>query len=439
MPQKFEDLNIDMQTVMIHTNIEIDLEKLFSKIPITQTDPELDKKGKIDKKKLKAPYGAIIGINLDGKYRGIALSGMDKKFPCPRCQEIKSNGQSESDPNISQVCDYAKTVIPILEKADEDEQNSEGDIHVVRYRCQECNHSFRPDQLGKIVRFLNQLNTIISIGDILINIMVFKSSMKLVGCTCSNTKEKDGVHNFSFDNAIKALILFWEEYIYRNHGEDERVWKFRKDIEYNDECIENGLLPKKQVQFLFVSEMANRKANVNHDIDLKNLVKILNDDEERKICTVVQYDNTRTTHVSIKSMCNSSEWNYDVLIYNFDRTNHMKLGNLDLPKPKFVKIKENIYKNDKKKDKFTTVLIRKSGKIFISGKHNENIKTLYEYLLKIIEENKSSLYSSVLPSHKSKKSSKRRKRIRSLKEIFDDLGELENINIDKIKINYIEK
>ena len=88
----FEDLNTSTITMMVYSNLTFDLMKVFSHIPITHIVlPLTRKKKRIDKKKLKAPYGSVISLQYGVYIRGIRLS-KEKKYCCPTCQ-IEKEGK----------------------------------------------------------------------------------------------------------------------------------------------------------------------------------------------------------------------------------------------------------------------------------------------------------------------------------------------------------
>ena len=81
MSQSFENLKISLRTIIIYTNIEFNLENIFSNIIICNLNsiPLTKKKQNIDKKNIIAPYGAIIGSLNKNKFRGLDLRKQKRK------------------------------------------------------------------------------------------------------------------------------------------------------------------------------------------------------------------------------------------------------------------------------------------------------------------------------------------------------------------------
>lgn len=79
---KFDTLTSSTQTVMVYTNIEFNLPKIFEQFKIYElTDIPLTKKrAHIDKKKIDAPLGSVVSLQYNGNVRG-----PDMRKKRPRC------------------------------------------------------------------------------------------------------------------------------------------------------------------------------------------------------------------------------------------------------------------------------------------------------------------------------------------------------------------
>ena len=155
---KFEDLKISTETVMVYSNITFNFDKIFDGIQIIDIDPPLtSKKKNIDKKKLSAPYGSVFSAQKGLFIRGIRMS-KSKQYWCPVCQFTQ---RTETD--------QIKKVNTVIEKI----VHIEDDLYKIEFFCKKCEKRFDVKQLGKISPFLNQLSLSLSIGDKIIQVMIF--------------------------------------------------------------------------------------------------------------------------------------------------------------------------------------------------------------------------------------------------------------------------
>ena len=164
-PNKFEQLKVSTKTVMAYGNVEMELPKIFEKLPVHEVDeiPLTKKKKRPCIKKIRAPRGKIISLrhkNSEGVlvYRGIVTKPEMVMVTVLR-NMITKNG-------------FEQSIVDRLERLDSREQN--------------------------VIDFLNQLTCIVSLGDRNVNVMIFKDNFKIVGCK-------------SNQDAFDVIKVLWEE------------------------------------------------------------------------------------------------------------------------------------------------------------------------------------------------------------------------------------
>jgi hypothetical protein len=420
----FKDLPVSTATIMVYSNIIIDPNKLFCLIPITIINPPLTKKKKnIDKKNLVAPYGAIIGMQLWIYFRGIRTSKR-KKYWCPVCQLY--NEENEKKFTIIEE-DY-----PISE---EDKKfGYPDDTRKIFFKCIECCRYIKADKLGKIVAFLNQLTITISIGDIMINVMMFKDKYKLSG-------------NKSLNNAIETTMILWENYILplskehninlKDSDRDISLELYdiltqvarsarhsRSDVcsasvdqrEKNDPLSEGNILKtellevqipniwefqknsiffteNKEVHFLFELVMENVGFNIGFPINKPKLNYLMNRVEinefiNNEFVDISQLELTSATQVNIK-MCSKIPDNfmYDILVYEINKNDFTIID------PYIIKTKEKIYGKKKltEKQKNITFIVFSSAEVILSGRYESNMSEMYEFFIKTVNKHKNEI------------------------------------------------
>lgn len=301
---EFTDLKTSTKTVMVYTNILFNIKDIFRTLPITPIDiPLTKKKHKVDKKRITAPYGAIYSISTKKEFRGVDL-------------------KAKRDP---------KTVI----------------------------------EPKSIDYFLNQLTIVMSIGKINLNIMMFKDSLKIVGC-------KDT------DDAGEAMMILWENYIRKS-----RVPLYTLKPNETD------------VRFLFKVVMRNVDFKLGFFVDRQTLNTLMNSTKYKEEILMSQYETTEHTNVNIKMFSKKPKgFLYDCLIYNIN------------PKkpPHFVKYSNNPYKNPKKKKKpnYITFIVFSSSEIILSGRYDSMMKKRYEFFVNEMFKNRKIIEENILEKSKQK-------------------------------------
>lgn len=103
--KKFTDLNVSTQVVMIYTNIKFNTAAIFRELKYYKIhDPPMTKKHKnIDKKKLEAPYGTIVSIQMGKLTRGLDMRNKKKKAVPNNPLKKKAVNQKNIDHFLNQM------------------------------------------------------------------------------------------------------------------------------------------------------------------------------------------------------------------------------------------------------------------------------------------------------------------------------------------------
>lgn len=365
IPKKFKDLKIYTSTVMVYSNINFDQLQVFRKIPVVYVDPPLTKKKKnIDKKKLRSPYGTIISMqyyppkeNCYGIYfRGLRLS-KKKTYWCPLCQLHDENG--EEVPTIFEE-DCFVNEENLGTYVDEKElETYPPDTKKILFRCNACKRYLELNQLLTIVPFLNQVTIVVSIADMMVNVMMFGSICKVAG-------------NKSFNDAVETIMILWEEYI----SPDKELWSINPS--YRD------------VHFLFDTVMVNVDFAIGFPIDKCKLNSFMQRKELKDNVYISQYESTSSTHVNIKMYSPKPQnFCFNVLVYEQKSTK-------GLTPPYFAISHKKLYSKKKPKtDKYTTFIVFSSSKIILTGRYASNMEKNYDFFLRIVQENKSKILETI--------------------------------------------
>lgn len=338
--KEFEDLQTSTMTVMVYTNVVFDTPVIFEAIGITDVEVPLTKKQKnVDKKKITAPYGAVISVQSKTRIRGIDLR-KKKKHWCTVCQPFKVVDDKESK------------VLTVTEQLVQAEGT---DIFDIMYFCSRCQKSYRPEEMKKINHFLNQLTAVISIGkQPLLNIMMFKDNLKIAGCK-------------NVDDAVEVIMVLWQDYIVGMPG----AWR-----------LKNGATSPR---FVFEVVMRNVDFKLGFPIERPALNYLMNGETYRDKIFMSQYESTGHTNVNIKMFSRKPEnFQYDCLVMPLDAKE----------RPHFIKLNEIPYKSPKKKDedarkaKYITFIVFSSSEIILSGRYDLNMKEMYEFFVQTVFKNR---------------------------------------------------
>jgi len=324
---EFSQLETSTSTVMVYTNVILDLGAIFTGIEITDVDVPLTKKQKnVDKKKITAPYGAIISVQSKTRIRGADIRKRSKHW-CTICRPVKVVGDKEK--HVDTVTEF------LVEEEGTDIQN-------IMYHCSHCQKDYRPEEMKKINHFLNQITVVISIGkQPLLNVMLFKDNFKIAGCKDQN-------------DSPEMLLVLWQDYISQIPG----AWKLKPG--------------SKRPKFAFEVVMRNVDFKLGFNIERKELNKLMNGPEFADKVYMSQYETTEHTNVNIKMYSTKPEnFTYDCLVVP------------DESEPYFTKIPTIPFKNPKKKvkTKYITLIVFSSAEVILSGRYDENMKAAYEFFV----------------------------------------------------------
>lgn len=351
---KFSDLKCSTCTVMVYSTINFNLNKLFKRLYITYIDLPLTKKQKnVDKKKLSAPYGSIISLQLRNKIRGADLRKKKRKW-CTMCRP-KTNDHKL-------ILTVSDVLVPYKR-----------DIYTITHHCSSCNETYAV----KLEHFLNQLTIIMSIGkNPPLHIMMFKNKLKIAGCK-------------SVEDAMEAIILLWQNYLVPLSNFKKRIlYSPKKEIVLN--VIENPkhISIKKpnelwgirkgydSPEFAFEIVMKNVDFTLGFNIDRYNLREVMNRKEYSEHVHQSIYEPTGHTNVNTKIyMEEPKNLQYAHLRFSaetverFDET--------------FIPFKSKT----KKKVKYNTFIAFGSSKIILSGRYDSDMERAFNIFLSIIQEN----------------------------------------------------
>lgn len=389
----YEKLNTSTETVMIYTNIFFTINSnTFTTFPITPIQTPLTKNKKnIDKKLLVAPYGAIINVQFGIYYRGVRMSRR-KKYWCPKCQLY--NKKKKKQKTVEEECHW-------LDENDEYYNIFPCDTKKIWFKCNICKTIFNKSQLRKIIPFLNQITIVISVGNILINAMVFKNSCKLAGAK-------------SIEDAIQTMMILWEEYIQPH----KQLWSFEDnqqsltianyhlqqsllancnpDLRVNPSaplsyCLKeeneiSNLNLDNRVNFLFDLVMKNVDFKLNFSIDKKKLNILMNNPEYNNYVFLSQWEATSATHVNIKMHTKiPDDFRYNILVYE----------NGEAKNPYFIQSQQNIYAKKKKRAKCTTFIVFSAMEIILTGRYDSCMKEAYNFFVNATVNNKEQISEKV--------------------------------------------
>jgi hypothetical protein len=331
---EFKNLKTSTRTIMVYSNMSFNLLKIFRDVYITPVHTPLTKKKKnVDKKKLIAPYGAIISVQKGNCFRGIDIRKSQKHWCAANCRETTLRGEKEVNVNTIIEIPY------IIEGTD---------VYEIKYYCLKCKLYYNLKQLKKIINFLNQVTIVLSIGPVILNIMLFKDNFKIAGCKNN-------------DDSIEATIILWQDYFSKIYN----GWKFLP--QFND----------KEPRFIFRLVMRNVDFKLGFFINRKALNELMNSKSYTDRIFMSQCETTGHTNVNIKMYAQQPDlYDYDCLVIPTDED------------PYFIKLKSNIYKVKKTKKEYTTFIVFSSSEIILSGKYEEEMKADYEFFVSEVIKNK---------------------------------------------------
>ncbi|MDB4769372.1 hypothetical protein OAG24_00255 [bacterium] len=228
------------------------------------------------------------------------------------------------------------------------------DTRIIKYFCLKCEKYSTASDLKAINGFLNQITIILSIGEMLLNIMMFDNSIKIVGCK-------------NDDDATIAVMILWEEYIQN----DPETWKYLP--KYTSEDIRTERV---YPEFIFNLVMRNIQNGLGFSLDREKLNELLNRVEYSDTIFMSQCETTGQTNVNLKMYAKKPDnFTYYCLYYKGGKNYSKRVD--ECPRIKIGKAEE-----------YVTFIIFTSSKTILSGKYEENMREMYYYFTDIIFQNK---------------------------------------------------
>lgn len=349
----FSDLKTSTRTEMIYLNCKMDLQKIFKGVSLTNVKIPLTKKKKdVDKSLLKAPKGSIISIQKGVFIRGVDMRKKKKHWCAANCRLEKRNPK---DPNLK-----PKRVLTVIEEnhAIESHPDFPGltDLIEIKYFCTNCKRHYTYKQIGKIPTFLNQVTIVVSIGNTIVNAMLFSDNIKIAGCK----KETD---------STETTLVLWQDHISKIP---------------NSYTLKSGYT---EPQFLIELVMRNVDVNIGFFIDKIRLNSLMNNDEYSDKVFMSSCESTGHTSVNIKMYSSKPvDFEYNCLVIPTKG------------EPYFKKMKENSFRDKKKKAKsmYTTFIVFSSSEIILTGRYEKNMREMYNFFIDVIMNNKSQIEEKIV-------------------------------------------
>lgn len=342
----FSDLKVSTSTIMIYTNMQFNLPQIFENIKVSTVEATYTKKQRnIDKKKISAPYGSIISIQTKNFIRGMNTRKSQKQW-CTICRPtVESGGREKKIMSCTEVMCECSPPQPGVQE--------------IKYFCNKCNKIYKASELKKIGHFLNQITLDFSIGPEfpLLNVMIFKDSIKVAGCK----NEQD---------AKNMIMYLWKEQLSKIEG----VMKF------SDECAQLTDASCARPQFTFETVMKNYGFNLGFGILREPLNILMNDPEYSDKVYMSEYESTGHTNVNIKMYSvKPKDFTYTCISAPVSPSEDFTFEEVKTISGKKIKTE---------KDEYVTFIVFSSSEVILSGKYTENMKELYDFFRNIITNNK---------------------------------------------------
>ncbi len=371
----FEVLEASTETVMIYTNVLFDADKIFRSLKVTPVTVPLTKKQKnVDKKRLDAPYGAIISVQSSTMIRGVPTYKKKKKW-CTVCRPIEKT-ESGKEIKVLTITEFLRPMVRSkAKKVGEPEPPFVPDAQQIMYHCSRCNKDYLPAEQKKINHFLNQVTVVISIGKHpILNIMLFRDSLKIAGCK-------------SEEDAAEALLILWQDYLH-----PMGCWKPKPGV-FVDE-------PK----FIFDIVMRNVDFQLGFYIDREALNRLMNDQAYADKIYMSQYETTGHTNVNIKMHSSRPK----TLLYN-----RLVVPQDTNESPYYDTVVTNDYRNTEKKAKnqYITFIVFSSSEVILSGRYFEKMRDMYNFFVNTVLQHREMVEERVVKPDESAVASIRQRKV----------------------------
>ena len=342
--QTFENLSICTRTIMVYSNINMDITEIYKHLPITDVNniSITKKKKKPCMSKIDISNGSIISLRYQNNFRGIVT---DPEITY--CEHIRQLLKDEKPLETKEQRDY---VIKLGYKSDPDISDDD-DAYTFGVSC-----------ILRISHFLNQVTCIISINGKLMNVMLFKDNFKIAGCQ-------------NLDNAISTIKILWGYIKNIKLSNGGYAWK----------QFPVGNCDEHPPRFVIDEVMTNVDFKFDFKIDRIKLNNLMNQEKYKNIIFSSKFEATSNSNVNVK-MFPTMPLNFKYKCIEILSNNETKIINLDM----------NIYnKKAKKKDSYVTFLIFHSAKVIMSGKYHETMKTQFDIFKNIIQDNKNEIQEQI--------------------------------------------
>uniref|UniRef100_A0A6C0LZX5 Uncharacterized protein n=1 Tax=viral metagenome TaxID=1070528 RepID=A0A6C0LZX5_9ZZZZ len=338
---RFEDLKTSTLTMMVYSNINIDLKRMYDYLPIYEVDVPLTKKKHYpDVRKIVAPYGSIISLRYIDDFRGViskpdVIVKRDLRDKLYRKEQFTSN-------DMDTIRSYGRKELKKHRKnhTHDTAEHTDDDLYEIGVKY-----------LTSVQHFRNQVTCIVTLANNKkVNIMVFNNSYKIVGCRSEKQAEE-------------CIMILWEAYI-RNFPS---MWT---------------KLDTNPPRFVFEKVMINIGFKLGFHIVRSAFNEILNDTKYRNVVHISKFVSTGTTSVNTKFYpVHPADFAYYCLEYPKWE---------DTVQPTFIRLTANPYqgKSRPKKEKDTTVLSFYSSKIIMSGRYMKSLRDVFLFLMRVIRDNK---------------------------------------------------
>lgn len=369
--QPYEDLLTSTRTVMVYSNIQFNLKRIFRSIQITHVPLKFTKKkSNVDKSKIIAPYGSIISLRYSGMIRGPDLRKKTNRW-CILCKPMitKANGDEEKK----------KTCVQYIHG-----EPDEYGCREIWMDCSNCGKKYGPSVYRNVANFLHQVTMVMALKhNTLMNIMLFKTNLKIAG-SCTGT-----------DDAETVMIL-WEDYI----REDRKLWKFFIPKEIEDSKEESIKIKHTSAQFEFYPVMINVHFNVGFSLCRENLNTLMNDEKYMKVVHMSQFESTNISSTKIRMFHDKNlKPLFDVLVYpHAKKLLRMGEGGSDEQFAPYFEVSDTLHYQTKKKSKkqsYITFIAFASAEVILSGRNLATMKSRYEFFIEELYKNKSFLEEKV--------------------------------------------
>jgi hypothetical protein len=329
----FDDLTISTCTVVVYSNVVLNLEKIFESFVVKyiKNVPLTKKKKNVDKSKIKAEEGEIISCRWGDYLRGVPLKM--EKYRCVICCPVTQKKYKKVYPKT-----VVKTYIPYKD-----------DIKKAVYTCEKCSNKISSKELAKIPDFLNQICLVMYLYGRFLNIMIFKDIFKMVGF-------KNEMHAIYAIHRLKYCLL------------DTNLW-----------VSINGEDPK----YIFFLAMKNYEFQIGFPMDMIALNELMNEKKYRDKIYMSQRDSTRGSNVNIKFYTEKpSDYEYINITY--------KKG-----KPVSSFSAENPLLKKPLKQSYVTFIVFSSSEVILSGRYKD-MEDAYNFFVKCIKANKSKIKEHIV-------------------------------------------